>query len=341
MRSLIPISLCGLAAVVVCSVYERDADFYEPYMELYERDAGPDGYDDALFELYTELYRRESQAQNQGHPQGAGGSTNVGGTPAGGAANKAGGNPKGASGAAGTGQGWPGVATFNDNQKQLADKQQGSTQCGVKANYNVLPYGAAVGDLSPNLSKNPKAGCGSIPAIGSSALTQLRQQNCANGNPNSKQKPPNCASTTPCGQCYTIAWTAPIGGGSVPGATLPPNTATVVKVIDACPHNSPWNYCKPDPPALNGVSANQKCMSTDNALDLDWSVYKVLTGVDYAAAQRAGKKLPNLQITISPNPSCTAPPKSGQANTGGAQKGSQAGKSGHRRRWIEEFEEYY
>ena len=359
MRALAAVSFCGLAVVVSSSVYVRDADFYEPgieiyerdadffepdmelyerdadvyepYLELYERDASPNSYD-ALYELYADLYRRDAQAQGKGAKQAAGGQGK-------GAKQAPAGKSAGGKAADGTqGGGWPGVATFNNNAAQLADKTQGTTQCGVTANYNVYPYGAAVGDLSPNLSKKPQGGCGYVPPPGSQELQQLQQQNCVNGQ--SKISGPDCKSTTPCGTCYQISWTKAIGGAPIPGATLKPGTATVVKVIDACPHNSPWNYCKPDPPAPNGVSADQKCMSTKNALDLDWSVYKVLTGVEYTK----DKKLPNLEISISPS-SCDAPPPSGDKSAKGQPKGKTAKtpgtggkKAAHRRRWVEDFD---
>ena len=55
----------------------------------------------------------------------------------------------------------------------------------------------------------------------------------------------------------------------------------VVQIVDACPAGSALNYCKAkaNPP----IPADERC-GQGNALDIDYSAYKDLTGTDYSSA---------------------------------------------------------
>ncbi|KAL8653549.1 MAG: hypothetical protein Q9210_002031 [Variospora velana] len=99
---------------------------------------------------------------------------------------------------------------------------------------------------------------------------------------------PGCPGA-PCGKCYTV--------------TNKANQKRItVQVVDACPKDTAWNYCKAlaTNPADN-IPASGRCADPNtNQVDMDLSAYPALTGQSYQNGVT-----PNLDITITPNPGCT------------------------------------
>ncbi|KAI4133104.1 MAG: hypothetical protein LQ338_000369 [Usnochroma carphineum] len=108
---------------------------------------------------------------------------------------------------------------------------------------------------------------------------------------------PQCPGA-PCGTCYTI--TNKANGNKV-----------TVQVVDACPSDTAWNYCKAlasNP--MDDVPANQRCADPNtNQVDIDVSAYPALTdGQSYSAVSLCVMSYmgstPNLDIRITSNPGC-------------------------------------
>jgi hypothetical protein len=75
------------------------------------------------------------------------------------------------------------------------------------------------------------------------------------------------------------------GGASIGGV----GNCIIANVIDACPSESAYNFCKTD------VPANERCGdSSTNSVDLDQSAYLPLTGQDFGSG-------PNLMVSITPS----------------------------------------
>ena len=179
-------------------------------------------------------------------------------------------------------QSYVGIATFNDYSAQ------GNTNCGVKSGMLSLffvvmfvvisvvvviaqrepfgqvsdgsvsgrsgTYGAAVSDLSPNISGGRCSG-------------SIDPSKCTGQSPVSGWIPPSCP-TSNCGSCYTVTHTGSIGS-SIGGV----GKSITVQIIDGCASTSPSNYCKTD------VPSTQRCGdSGTNQLDIDTSAYMALTG---------------------------------------------------------------
>ncbi|MCJ1396458.1 hypothetical protein MMC18_009348, partial [Xylographa bjoerkii] len=145
-----------------------------------------------------------------------------------------------------------GVATFNNYASQ------GNTNCGPKAPSNPLYYGAAAGDISPNISGGLCAG-------------SIDPSLCVQGQaPASDYEGPSCPKTN-CGVCYQVTNLGPYGSG---GTTPPPGAnSVIVQIIDSCPSTSAWNFCKTQ------VPADERCgSSATNSLDIDLGAYQALTG---------------------------------------------------------------
>ncbi|KAI4244911.1 MAG: hypothetical protein L6R40_002817 [Gallowayella cf. fulva] len=128
----------------------------------------------------------------------------------------------------------------------------------------------------------------------------------------SDYKPPYCPGAR-CGTCYTI--TNPKNGKKI-----------TVQIIDACPANTAFNYCKTiatndadivgprdsllkrdkTSPSSHGVPMachKLPCGSADvNSLDIDTSAYAMLS--DDGEGYQSGVT-PNLNIKITSNPSCS------------------------------------
>jgi len=116
-------------------------------------------------------------------------------------------------------------------------------------------YGAAAGDLSPDISGGP---CG-----GSIDTTQ-----CNGQTPIDTYAPPRCP-TGNCGTCYQVTNAGGMEGAEAGGT----GQSIIVQIIDSCPSTNAWNFCKTD------VSPEQRCGAGGvNHLDIDQSAHSALTG---------------------------------------------------------------
>ena len=72
-------------------------------------------------------------------------------------------------------------------------------------------------------------------------------------------------------------------GASVGGV----GNCITINVIDACPSESAYNFCK------TSVPADERCgSSSTNAVDIDISAYQALTGTAWSSSS------PNLDVSI-------------------------------------------
>ncbi|TVY15687.1 hypothetical protein LARI1_G007667 [Lachnellula arida] len=156
-----------------------------------------------------------------------------------------------------------GVATFNNYAAQS------NTVCGPKTGVSGT-YGAAIGDLSAIWQGAKCAGSAGD------------MSKCSGQNPVSGYEGPSCPTTT-CGLCFKVCNTGGYGGATVQGV----GNCITVDIIDACPSESAWNYCKTE------VPADERCGSSGtNSLDVDQSGYVGLTGGSWSSSS------PNLAISI-------------------------------------------
>jgi hypothetical protein len=102
-------------------------------------------------------------------------------------------------------------------------------------------------------------------------------------NPISGYSGPSCP-TTNCGKCYQVCNAGGYGGASVGGV----GNCIIVDIIDACPSESAFNYCKTDVPAAERCGS-----SSTNSFDIDQSAYKALTGTSFSSG------VPNLLINVA------------------------------------------
>ncbi|MCJ1288419.1 hypothetical protein MMC26_007776 [Xylographa opegraphella] len=155
-----------------------------------------------------------------------------------------------------------GVATFNNYANQ------GNTVCGPKTASNPLYYGAAAGDISPNISGGHCAG-----SIDPGLCTQGQS-------PASDYAGPACP-TTNCGVCYQVTSMGPYGSGAT--APDPGARSIIVQIIDSCPSTNAWNYCKTQ------VPSDERCGSAGtNSLDIDLGAYVALTGLAWDVSRSGG-----------------------------------------------------
>ncbi|GAB7355652.1 hypothetical protein MBLNU459_g6366t1 [Dothideomycetes sp. NU459] len=160
---------------------------------------------------------------------------------------------------------YSGVATFNNYAAQS------NTVCGPKSGTSGT-YGAAIGDLSPNIWS------------GSKCATSINYSNCNGQSPISGYEGPSCPTTT-CGECFKVCNEGGYDGATVGGV----GNCVTVQIIDACPSESAYNYCKTDVPAAERCGS-----SSTNSLDIDESAYKALTGTAWSSSGAA-----NLDISIT------------------------------------------
>ena len=225
------------------------------------------------------------------------------------------------------------VGTFNSFTSQVAPGSGQDTNCGSydPDSFTVSPFGAAVADQSKDLAFSPcvdpsvpsafPTACSTTVTGGSTAVLPT---------PTSGYKPPNCKKSVPCNTCFKVTNKGALGqwSGKDVGGT---GNCAYVKIVDSCPHNSAYNYCKQVANPL--IPANQRCSQPgQNALDIDQHAYQELTGIDFVAAAKANNTPPNLNILVQ-NVDCSAIPKgkctpggSGSPTDSGGQTGS-AGKS--------------
>ena len=217
------------------------------------------------------------------------------------------------------------IGTFNSYTAQTAAGSGQDTNCGTypQNSFTQSPFGAAVADLSQDLAFSP---C-SDPSVPSAFPTACSTGDITGGStgvlptPTSGYRPPNCKNSVPCNMCFKVTNQGALGqwnGKDVGGK----NNCAYVKIIDSCPHNSAYNYCKQvaNPP----IPTNQRCMAQgQNALDMDEHAYQQLTGIDYVSAKSAGNTPPNLNILVQ-SVQCSDVPPGGQCaggsttTTGGA-----------------------
>ncbi|MCJ1321310.1 hypothetical protein MMC15_006654 [Xylographa vitiligo] len=132
-------------------------------------------------------------------------------------------------------------------------------------------YGAAAGDISPDIS-------------GGLCFANIDMANCQYEAPIASYVGPACP-TSNCGLCYQVTNLGGYGGAQIGGS----GNSVMVQIIDSCPSVSAWNYCKTE------VPTNERCGNPQkNSMDIDQSAYAALTGVDFDWG------VPNLNIAISP-----------------------------------------
>ena len=121
-------------------------------------------------------------------------------------------------------------------------------------------YGAAAGDLSPDIS-------------GGICQQGVDMSNCNGQTPVSTYVGPSCP-TGNCGLCYSVTNQGGFDGASIGGV----GQSVIVQIIDSCPSQNAWNYCKTD------IPAEQRCESCSlNALDIDQAAYQALTGQPFGS----------------------------------------------------------
>ena len=112
----------------------------------------------------------------------------------------------------------------------------------------------------------------------------LRTRSSNGQSPVSGYEGPACPTTT-CGECFQVCNEGGYDGASIGGV----GNCITVQIIDACPSESAFNYCKTDVPDA------ERCESSStNALDIDESAYQALTGQSFGSG-------PNLEISITPS----------------------------------------
>ncbi|KAK3670157.1 hypothetical protein LTR78_010004 [Recurvomyces mirabilis] len=160
---------------------------------------------------------------------------------------------------------YSGVATFNDYAAQS------NTVCGPKSGVSGT-YGVALGDLSPNIWS------------GSKCSGSINSSKCNGQLPVSGYSGPACPTTT-CGECFRVCNKGGYGGAFIGGV----GNCVIANVIDVCPSESAYNFCKTDVPAA------ERCgTSSTNSIDLDESAYSALTGESFGSG-------PNLLVSITPS----------------------------------------
>lgn len=84
---------------------------------------------------------------------------------------------------------------------------------------------------------------------------------------------PSCP-TSNCGICYSVTNQGGFNGGSVGGV----GQSVIVQIVDSCPSQNAYNFCKTD------IPAEQRCESSSlNALDIDEAAYQALTGQPFGS----------------------------------------------------------
>ncbi len=139
-------------------------------------------------------------------------------------------------------------------------------------------YGAAAGDISPDIS-------------GGTCPGSVNPSNC-NGKSPIIAAAPECPRGN-CGTCYKVTNNG--GIGSTIGGV---GNSIIVQIIDSCPSVSPINYCKTNMPL------NQRCGDANtNQLDIDQSAYMPLTGQAFGSVSAQPSRYMEIELTIF----CRAP----------------------------------
>ena len=205
-----------------------------------------------------------------------------------------------------------GFATFNNYTKQVQAGSGQSTDCGPvdPSTFSKAPFPAAVADLSPDLASAPCTDT-TKPSAFPTACTSIVQGATTIGTPTSSPTmytPPTCKSYVPCGVCFKVTNQGTINGS-------PSNKGCAyVKVIDSCPHNSAYNYCKIA--SVPKIPENERCMAANtNAVDIDQYAYQQLTGTPWPS-DPSQPNPPNLNILVQ-NIGCDKIPSGGACTVGG------------------------
>lgn len=146
---------------------------------------------------------------------------------------------------------------FDNGSRKLQGRKN---DCGVVTLGQPGTYGAAAGDLSPDIS-------------GGLCPGNTDMGNCNGQVPVAGYVAPSCP-TGNCGLCYSVTNQGGVDGGSIGGV----GQSVIVQIIDSCPSQNAYNYCKTD------VPAEQRCESSSlNAMDIDQAAYQALTGQPFGS----------------------------------------------------------
>ncbi|MCJ1263951.1 hypothetical protein MMC22_003822 [Lobaria immixta] len=145
-------------------------------------------------------------------------------------------------------QHYTGVATFNDFARQS------NTICGPETGVKGT-YGAAVGEISPDIS-------------GGACSGRVDMNLCHGQFPINSYIPPQCPRGNR-GMCCKVTNMGGYNGSEIGGI----DNSIIVQIIDSCPSVNAWNFCK------RKVPEDERCCSrATNAMDIDQSAYRALTG---------------------------------------------------------------
>ena len=116
-------------------------------------------------------------------------------------------------------------------------------------------YGAAVGDISPDIS-------------GGACSGRVDMNLCHGQFPVNSYIPPQCPRGNR-GMCCKVTNMGGYNRSEIGGI----GNSIIVQIIDSCPSVSAWNFCK------RKVPEDERCCSrATNAMDIDQSAYRALTG---------------------------------------------------------------
>ncbi|KAI4202340.1 MAG: hypothetical protein LQ348_001512 [Seirophora lacunosa] len=152
---------------------------------------------------------------------------------------------------------------FRNNSTNASFTGQGTEELAKNAQNNI--YQAAISDVSKGL--------GEYRCNYSEKDMQHDPNQCTDRVDGTTYKLPNYSyiapgcPDAPCGRCYTITNNAN-------------QKKITVQVVDACPKDTAWNYCKALATSpTDNIPANQRCADPDtNQVDIDVSAYPALTG---------------------------------------------------------------
>ncbi|KAL6720563.1 hypothetical protein ACLMJK_002487 [Lecanora helva] len=147
-----------------------------------------------------------------------------------------------------------GVCTFNDYVDQVTNRNQ-PTVCGDYTDDGNI-FAAAAGDLSPDISRGQCTYTPDEQAENRNVCTEPDSTG-PNQQPNSGTYHGPACPHAACNSCYKV--TNNDSGKSV-----------TVKIVDACPAKSAYNYCK------SNTEPAGKCGGSKNALDISVHAYPLL-----------------------------------------------------------------
>lgn len=147
------------------------------------------------------------------------------------------------------------LLSFFHSRSQVQDVSKLKALVCIRA---MGTYGAAAGDLSPDIS-------------GGACSGRIDMSECNGQSPQNGYMPPRCPRGN-CGLCYRVTNKGGHKGAAMHGI----GKSIIVQIIDSCPSTNAANFCKMNLPA------SERCESRNtNQLDIDKSAYKALTGQEY------------------------------------------------------------